>query len=209
MRRVARPLSHSDGQATPQRRVLARGSRRIFLAPLEVPEPLFLIAYHGGGVELVPQELLEVGSSLRGAWEVHVKIQERFVAPTFTLFRIVTGVLFACHGAQKLFGWFGGLPGFQGGRTLPPLLVAAGVIELITGTLIALGLFGAIAAFIASGEMAFAYFIAHFPHGFWPIFNRGELAVLYCFAFLFIATYGPGSFSVDQLIRRRRAATQT
>jgi putative oxidoreductase len=189
--------------------VLARGSRRIFLAPLDAPEPLFSIPYHGGGVELSPEKLSGIGSGLRGAWEVHVKIQERFVAPTFTLFRIVTGVLFACHGAQKLFGWFGGLPGFQGGRTLPPQLVAAGVIELIAGTLIALGLFGAIAAFVASGEMAFAYFIAHFPHGFWPIFNRGELAVLYCFAFLFIATYGPGSFSVDQLIRRRRAATQT
>jgi putative oxidoreductase len=183
--------------------------RRIFLAPLDAPEPLFAVPYHGGGVELFPEKLLGAGSGWRGVREAHVKIQERFVAPTFTLFRIVTGVLFACHGAQKLFGWFGGLPGFQGGRTLPPLLVAAGVIELITGTLIALALFGAIAAFIASGEMAFAYFIAHFPHGFWPIFNRGELAVLYCFAFLFIATYGPGSFSVDQLIRRRRAATQT
>jgi putative oxidoreductase len=136
-----------------------------------------------------------------------MKIGERFVAATFALFRIVAGLLFACHGAQKLFGWFGGMPGFQGGRGLPPRLVAAGVIELIAGTLIALGLFGAIAAFIASGEMAFAYFLAHAPRGFSPIFNRGELAVLYCFAFLFIAAYGPGPFSLDRLIRLRRAAT--
>jgi putative oxidoreductase len=126
-----------------------------------------------------------------------VRTAERFATPAYTLFRMVTGLLFACHGAQKILGLFGGT------RMTAPRMLVAGSIELVGGTLIAVGLFGALAAFIASGEMAFAYFLAHAPHGFWPIVNRGELALLYCFAFLFIAASGPGRWSLDAVRRRR------
>jgi putative oxidoreductase len=87
---------------------------------------------------------------------------------------------------------------------LTPLLTAAGWIELVCGTLILLGLLTRPAAFLASGEMAFAYFIGHFPHGFWPIQNHGEPAVLFCFLFLFFAANGAGPFSLDALIQGRR-----
>jgi len=83
------------------------------------------------------------------------------------------------------------------------MLVAAGAIELVAGSLIAVGLFAAFAAFLASGEMAVAYFMSHAPHGFWPTVNHGELAVLYCFAFLFIAARGSGRWSLDALARTR------
>ena len=126
---------------------------------------------------------------------------QRYEPPIYTLLRVVAGFLFFCHGAQKALGWFGG----HGGEKLPPLIMAAGWIELVTGLLIALGLFAAIAAFIASGEMAVAYFMAHAPHGLWPIVNKGEAAVLYCFLFLYIAAHGSGLYSLDtQLARRRR-----
>ena len=108
---------------------------------------------------------------------------ERLRGLAHSLLRIVTGLLFICPGGMKLFGWFGGMPG---GVRLSPLLVAAGVIEVFGGALIALGLFTRPVAFIASGEMAFAYFIGHFPKGFWPILNQGQPAVLYCFIFLFL-----------------------
>jgi len=83
-------------------------------------------------------------------------------------------------------------------------MLAAGIIELAGGLLVATGLFAAIAAFIASGEMAVAYFTAHAPGGFWPIVNKGELAVLYCFVFFYIAARGSGPLSLDRLIRRKR-----
>lgn len=114
--------------------------------------------------------------------------------------RFVIGCLFACHGAQKLFGVLGGrreLHDLQG--------LLAGVIEFFGGALIALGLFAGIAAFIASGEMAVAYFQAHAPRGFWPILNGGERAVFYCFFFLYVATQGSGRFSLERLFRRTRA----
>ena len=129
-----------------------------------------------------------------------MKSSNRFVTPTYTLFRLVAGLLFVCHGAQKLFGAFG-LP-----RMTAPLFVAGGVIELVGGTLIAAGLFASFAAFLASGEMAVAYFTMHAPHAFLPIVNHGELAVLYCFAFLFIAANGSGAWSLDALIWKRAAA---
>jgi putative oxidoreductase len=129
-----------------------------------------------------------------------LKSSSRFVAPTYTLFRLVAGLMFVCHGAQKLFGLFG-IP-----RMTAPMMVAAGVIELVGGILIAAGLFASFAAFLASGEMAVAYFMAHAPHAFLPIVNHGELAVLYCFAFLFIAASGSGAWSLDALIWRRAAA---
>ena len=116
----------------------------------------------------------------------------RFAPQAYALLRIVSGLLFACHGAQK-FGMFGGI-GFQ-----PPILSQlwiAGVIEIVGGVLIAIGFFASIAAFIASGEMAVAYFQAHAPKGTWPLQNQGELAVLYCFLFLYIAVRGNGTLSV-------------
>jgi putative oxidoreductase len=84
-----------------------------------------------------------------------------------------------------------------------PLMLTAGVIELAGGILIALGLFTSIAAFVASGLMAVAYFKAHALNGFWPIENKGELAVLYCFLFLYLAARGSGALSVDAARRRR------
>ena len=120
---------------------------------------------------------------------------------THSLLRIVSALLYIHPGGMKLFGWFGGMPQ---GVEMTPLLWAAGIIEVVCGTLIMIGLFTRPIAFIASGEMAFAYFIGHFPHGFWPIQNHGEAAVLLCFIFLFLFGNGAGPFSVDALIGRRR-----
>lgn len=122
---------------------------------------------------------------------------------THSLLRIVSGLLFVQAGGMKLLGWFGGMPP---GVQLTPLLVTAGVIEMVCGALILLGLLTRPAAFLASGEMAFAYFIGHFPHGFWPTQNHGEPAVLNCFIFLFFAANGAGPLSVDALLGRERSA---
>jgi putative oxidoreductase len=131
----------------------------------------------------------------------------RFSAHTFALLRIISGVMFALHGTQKLFGYPPMPAGMAG--PLPPLMKVAGGIELIGGLLIAIGLFTGIAAFIASGEMAAAYFMGHASHGFWPLENKGELAVLYCFLFLFIAAHGAGIWSLDNVIRGRRPVVTT
>jgi putative oxidoreductase len=101
--------------------------------------------------------------------------------------RIVVGLLFAAHGAQKLFGGPDGPP-----QTASALMMFAGAIELVCGLLIAVGFWTGYAAFIASGQMAVAYFVAHAPNGFSPLANKGELAVVYCFLFLFIASKGAG-----------------
>ena len=110
----------------------------------------------------------------------------------YALMRIVVGLAFAQHGAQKLFGVFGGVDG--GGATVEmlSLMGVAGVIELGGGLLVAIGFLTRLAAFLASGLMAFAYFMAHAGRGFWPIENQGELAVLFCFVFLYIAFRGGG-----------------
>jgi putative oxidoreductase len=113
----------------------------------------------------------------------------------YAVMRIIVGLLFFCHGLQKVFGLFGGVNGAP--APLFSMMGLAGIIELICGLLVALGLFTVYAAFIASGEMAAAYFMAHFPMGFWPIENQGEPAVLYCFIFLYIAARGAGIWSVD------------
>jgi putative oxidoreductase len=116
----------------------------------------------------------------------------------YALMRFFAGALFACHGAQKLFGAFG-----SQAMTSNPMMLAAGIIEFAGGLLIAVGLLTGWAAFIASGEMAVAYFMVHAKGGFWPILNKGELAVLYCFAFLYMAAKGSGPYSVDALLRRK------
>jgi len=132
----------------------------------------------------------------------------RFSAHTFALLRIVSGLMFAMHGTQKLLGWPPMPPGMTG--PLPPLMKVAGGIELIGGLLIAIGLFTGIAAFITSGEMAVAYFMGHAAHGpFSPLENKGELAVLYCFVFLFIAAHGAGIWSFDNVMRRRTPVVTT
>lgn len=129
-----------------------------------------------------------------------MKFLERFTEPFYALFRILFGLMFASHGAQKLLGWFGGRA-FGPSDGLP---YAAGWIELVTGLLITLGLLTGIAAFLASGTMAVAYFMGHASGGFWPLVNQGEMAVLFCFAFLYMAARGSGRWSVDGLWRKDR-----
>ena len=122
----------------------------------------------------------------------------RYADVTFALLRFVAGAMFACHGAQKLLGAFGGQK-----VPLQSLMGVAGVIELVGGLLVAVGLFAGAAAFVCSGQMAAAYFMVHARQGLLPIENKGELAVLYCFVFLYIASRGSGMFSVDAARRPR------
>jgi len=118
----------------------------------------------------------------------------------YALLRIVAGLLFAIHGTQKLFGW----PGDGNTVELASLYGLAGIIEFVGGLMIAFGLLTSWAAFIASGEMAVAYFMAHAPQGALPIQNQGELAVLYCFLFLYMAARGSGIWSIDAAMGRSR-----
>jgi putative oxidoreductase len=121
---------------------------------------------------------------------------ERYLGPhaprLYALLRIVGGVLFAMHGTQKLFGFPGDQP--AAGETL---MVLAGVIETFGGIMIAVGYLTRLAAFVCSGEMAVAFFMAHAPKGLIPLLNGGEVAVLYCFLWLFVAAHGAGIWSVD------------
>ena len=119
---------------------------------------------------------------------------DRYTPAALALFRIVIGFLFALHGTAKLFGWPATKSGAVPFGTWPYWW--AGVIELAVGVLVALGLFTRIAAVIGSGPMAFAYFTEHQAKGLLPIENGGELATLYCFAFLLIALIGPGAFAL-------------
>jgi putative oxidoreductase len=116
----------------------------------------------------------------------------RWQPQLLALLRIVTGLLFLEHGLSKFFGFPVPFPV----HPLPTILMAAGVVECVAG------LFTRIAAFIASGEMAVAYFMMHFPNGFWPLANKGEGAILFCFIFLYIAAAGPGAWSLDGLRTR-------
>jgi len=132
----------------------------------------------------------------------------KFSPQAFALLRIVAGLLFAQHGAQKLFGLLGGFGESGGTAALFSLMGLAGVIEFFGGLLVAVGLFASWAAFLASGEMAVAYFMAHAPQGFFPIQNRGELAALYCFLFLYVATHGPGAWSIDGAMDKAGGSAQ-
>lgn len=122
---------------------------------------------------------------------------------SYNVLRVVAGLLFAQHGAQKLFGV---LEGNQ--ASLASLMGLAGIIEFVGGLLIAFGLFTRPVAFIACGQMAVAYFMTHAPQGFWPILNRGELAAFYCFTWLFFFTHGPGKYSVDGWLACRKAEAE-
>ncbi|MGW4028276.1 DoxX family protein [Streptomyces sp. NPDC004838] len=118
------------------------------------------------------------------------------------LFRIVVGLLFACHGAASLFGVLGGA---HGGGTVEagtwPDWYAA-VIQLVGGSLVLLGLGARSAAFIASGSMAYAYFKVHQPEGLFPLQNSGEAAAIFCWAFLLIVFTGPGALALDKVFTR-------
>ena len=115
------------------------------------------------------------------------------------ILRIVTALLFLEHATMKFFQFPAAIPGVT--YPLPSIMLAAGAIEIVTGLLMAVGLFTRIAAFIASGEMAAAYWMAHAPQGFWPALNMGEAAVMFCFIFLFIAFAGAGSWALDNILR--------
>jgi putative oxidoreductase len=127
-------------------------------------------------------------ASLRDEWQPRV----------LSIVRIVAALIFLEHGLVKLFGFPAPAP-----ASLPPLLVVASLIETIGGALLALGLFTRLAAFVMSGEMAFAYFMSHAPQSFYPIVNRGDAAILYCFLFLYIAFAGGGPWSLDAVRARR------
>ena len=122
-----------------------------------------------------------------------------------SILRVVAAVLLMQHGAQKLFGFPAGGPP----QPTPPLLSLmgfAGVLEFFGGLLLLLGLFTRPVAFILAGQMAVAYFMVHAPQGFWPVLNKGELAALYCFVFLYLAVAGGGAWSLDHLWQRGRTS---
>jgi putative oxidoreductase len=122
-------------------------------------------------------------------------VPARWAPRLLSLLRIVAAFLFIAHGTQKLFAWPIAEP--REPAALLSMPGVAGVLEVFGGLLLLLGLFTRPIAFILSGEMAVAYFTAHAPQGFWPILNRGELAALYCFLFLYLAAAGPGPWSLD------------
>jgi putative oxidoreductase len=129
-------------------------------------------------------------------------IPASWAPPLLSVLRIVATFLYIAHGTQKLFGWPADEP--QQTVALMSLPGLAGVLETFGGLLLLLGLFTRPVAFVLAGEMAFAYFMAHAPRGFWPILNRGELPVLFCFLFLFFAAQGPGPWSLDAVRSRAR-----
>jgi putative oxidoreductase len=116
--------------------------------------------------------------------------------------RMIAGFTFSLHGFQKFLGFFGGMGGHGATATVLSLLWTAGVLETFGGLLLILGLYTRPVAFLLAGEMAFAYFRVHQPRGIWPIQNGGELAVLYCFMFIYLCTAGPGPLSLDRLFRK-------
>jgi len=120
-----------------------------------------------------------------------------------SLLRIVAGFTYSLHGMQKLLGLFGGMGGSGGTAHLGTLPWFAGCLELVGGLALLVGLYTSPVAFVLSGEMAVAYFMVHLPLGFFPILNRGELAVVYCFLFLYLCVAGAGPISLDYLVRKK------
>jgi putative oxidoreductase len=121
-----------------------------------------------------------------------------------SIFRVLAGIMFACHGGQKMFGWFGGIPAEAKGW----MVATAGPLEFFGGILIALGLFTRPVAFVLSGLMAVGYFYGHARHGVFPAallpkVNGGEPAVMYCWLFLYLWAQGPGAWALDNLWKRR------
>jgi len=137
-----------------------------------------------------------------------MRLTERYQGIVVSLFRIVIGLLFLCHGAASLFGVLGGA--FGKGHTVAigiwPGWYAA-LIQLVAGALVMVGLGTRIAAFLASGSMAYAYFTVHQEHALFPIQNGGELSVLFCWSFLLLVVTGPGALSIDSLLGRGRVGT--
>lgn len=115
-----------------------------------------------------------------------------------SVLRIMAAATFLTHGTMKLFGWPSAMEG-----TLNALMTVAGVLEVVGGLLLVIGLFSRPVAFILSGMMAVAYFMAHAPGGFFPMMNGGEAAMLFCLVFLYIAAAGPGPWSVDEVMARK------
>jgi putative oxidoreductase len=128
----------------------------------------------------------------------------RFADPFYCIMRLVVGLMFACHGLDKIFGTF-----TPNAEALPTLMAVGGWLEIVCGFLIAFGLLTRLAAFVASGEMAVAFFMMHAPRGLIPYVNKGELAVVYCFVFFYIFLRGSGSLSIDALWCKGRAGATT
>ena len=132
-------------------------------------------------------------------------VRWRSLAPYFlSVLRIIAAFLFMQSGTAKLFAFPAAI--MPGGATasLASLPGIAGILEVVGGLLMLLGLFTRPTAFILSGEMAFAYFIAHAPKGFWPVLNHGEPAILFCFIWLYLSAAGAGPWSIDALLQSRR-----
>lgn len=127
----------------------------------------------------------------------------RFAGPFHALLRIVAGLLFMPHGAQKLFGMFGGMGPDGGTAKFPDQMFIAGVLEFFGGVLLALGLFTRPVALLLAIEMLVAYFMAHAPHGPIPMLNHGELALMYFIVFLYLSAAGPGPWSLDHAMRKK------
>jgi putative oxidoreductase len=123
------------------------------------------------------------------------RLLEKWQPQILAALRVMAALLFMEHGTAKLLHFPVPQPGVS--DPLPPLLLAAAIIEIVGGTLVVLGLFTRLAAFLMAGEIAIGYFLFHFPQSFWPIVNQGEAAILYCFIFLYLAAAGPGAWSVD------------
>ena len=129
--------------------------------------------------------------------------KERAEQIALMLLRVVAGLIFCMHGGQKLFGWFGGMPGGAKLQVLSQVGIG-GILEFVGGIMILCGLGTRITAFILSGEMAVAYFQFHQPMGLTPVENHGDPAVLYCFIFLYLAARGAGDYSFDAIVSRAR-----
>jgi putative oxidoreductase len=128
----------------------------------------------------------------------------RFADPFYCIMRFVVGLMFACHGLDKIFGTF-----TPKAEALSTLMLVGGWVEIVCGFLVAFGLLTRLAAFVASGEMAVAFFMMHAPKGLIPYVNKGELAVVYCVVFFYIFLRGSGSWSIDALTEKGKTASTT